>query len=102
MQQPRCKFCLGIHARRFVNARGELVEEFAVLSNEFLVFMLEIKTCEDGVVGIFKILSELAKNRAILIIKSWHFEIGDIIHGEFSTMALAGNLACGSGLRMKR
>ena len=76
--------------------RRKLVEELAVLSGDLLVLLQEVKTWEDDVVGNFRVLSELGKDCAILIPKSWQTEIGDIIHGEYFTMALVGNLACGS------
>eukprot|EP00973_Karenia_brevis_P096103 12430622-Karenia_brevis.AAC.1 len=58
--------------------------------------MQEVKSWKNDVVGNFRVLSELGKDCAVLIPRSWQVEVNKIFHGEYFTMALVGNLACGS------
>ncbi len=81
--------------KELVQEEAELIDKLVALEQD-LVMMQEVKSWRDDVVGNFRVISELGKDCAILVPSRWQEAVGDIVHGEYFTLALIGHLACGS------
>ena len=61
-----------------------------------LVLLLEVGTWQDGIVEHMRILSEIGKDCAIAIPRSWGEAVRAVEHGRYYTLALISNFIVGS------
>ena len=67
--------------------RGKLLGRLSALDRGLVVLLQELKSWRDDVVGNLRVLSELGKDCAIWIPSSWTEALGDVVHGEYFTLA---------------